>query len=90
VTRLPGDQVMHFIYLGNQYRDQGDYDNALRAYRIALTKDPDSATAYAALGRLYQIVGDKAKAIDAYSRAYELNHKEPGVEAALQLLRGEK
>jgi tetratricopeptide (TPR) repeat protein len=88
--RIPGDQVMHFIYLGNQYRDQGDYDNALRAYKIALTKNPDSASAYAGLGRLYQIVGDKAKAIEAYSRAYELNRNEPGVAAALELLRGGK
>lgn len=86
--RVPGDQVVHFVYLGNQYRDQGDYDNALRAYNVALTKDPNSATAHAALGRLYQITGDKAKAIEEYSRALELNNKEPGVAEALQFLRG--
>jgi tetratricopeptide (TPR) repeat protein len=86
--RVPGDQVMHFVYLGNQYRDQGDYDNALRAYNVALAKDPNSAMAHAALGRLYQITGDKPKAIEEYSRALDLNPQEPGVVDALRLLRG--
>ncbi len=81
-----GDAAEHFIYLGNEYRERGDYDNALRRYKIALATDPNSAKAYASMGKLYHRVGNLALARDSYRRAYELNENEPGVSDALEQL----
>lgn len=83
-----GEAAEHFIYLGNEYRERGDHDSALRAYKIALASDPQSSRAYAAMAKLYQRIGDLALAEDAYRRAYELNPAEPGV--AEQLARLER
>jgi len=69
----------HFVVLGNEYRERGDYDNALRCYKLALSTSPDSARAYSAMGQLYLRVGDRALATDALQRAYELDAREPGV-----------
>ncbi len=70
-------QAEHFVFLGNEYRERGDYDNALRAYKLALSTDPTSSKAYACMGQLYQRVGNTALASDAFRRAYELNKGEP-------------
>jgi len=67
------------VVLGNEYRERGDYDNALRCYKLALSTSPDSARAYSAMGQLYLRVGDRELAMDALRRAYELNAQEPGV-----------
>jgi tetratricopeptide (TPR) repeat protein len=40
-------EAEHFVYLGNEYRDRADYDNALRAYKLALSTDPNCSQAYA-------------------------------------------
>lgn len=74
-----GTSALHFVYLANEYRDRGDYDNAAKNYKIALSNDPDCAKAYAGMGRMYLLAGDKDLAIDSLRRAYELNAAEPGV-----------
>ena len=81
-----GDVPDHFIYLGNEYRERGDYDNALRAYKIALASDPGSARAYANMGKLYERIGDLDLARDALSRAYELDGSDPGIAEELARL----
>ena len=63
----------HFLVLGNEYRERGDYDNALRYYKIALSTAPDMAETYAAMGQLYLRTGNRALAIDSLRRAHELN-----------------
>ncbi len=80
-----GGAAEHYIYAGDQYRDMGDYDSALKRYQMALANDPNNAKAYASMGKLYSIVGDRAKAMDAYAKAHQLN---PGdVEVNAQLAR---
>jgi len=69
----------HFVVLGNEYRERGDLDNALRCYKLALSTSPDSARAYSAMGELYIRAGDRELAMDAFRRAYELDEHEPGV-----------
>jgi tetratricopeptide (TPR) repeat protein len=69
----------HFIYLGNEYRDRADYDNALRAYKIALSTDPNSSKAYAEMAKMYLRIGDTALASDSYQRAQEINPSEPAL-----------
>lgn len=52
--RVPGDKVTQYVILGNLYRDAGDADNALRAYKQALSMDPNSSEARAEVERLYE------------------------------------
>ncbi len=52
--RIPGDKVTQYVILGNLYRDAGDADNALRAYKQALDMDPTSTQARVEVERLYQ------------------------------------
>lgn len=63
----------HFLVLGNEYRERGDYDNALRYYKIALSTAPDMDQTYAAMGQLYLRTGNRALAMDSLRRAHELN-----------------
>ncbi|MGQ9650327.1 MAG: tetratricopeptide repeat protein [Phycisphaerae bacterium] len=52
--RIPGDKVTQYLILGNLYRDAGDADNALRAYKQALAMDPSSTEARVEIERLYE------------------------------------
>jgi len=81
-----GEAAQHSVFLGNEYLERGDFDNALRRYKIALANDPNSAEAYAAMGRLYLQVQNLALARDSFRRAYELDPARPGVVEALQQL----
>ncbi len=78
-----GAAAEHFVLMGNEYRERGDYDDAVKAYRSALASDPESSRAYAEMGRLYLLVGDDAMAQDSLTKAYELNPSEPGIVEAL-------
>lgn len=73
-----GDAADHFVYLGNEYRDRGDWDNALRSYKTALATEPNHAGAYAAMGELYRRIGDEALAEDSLRRARELESRRSG------------
>lgn len=81
-----GEAAEHFVYLGNEYFERGDYDNALRRYKIALAHDPNASEAYAAMGRLYTQLGDNALARDSLRRAYELDPGNTAVADALERL----
>ena len=84
-----GTSALHFVYLADEYRERGDYDNAAKNYKIALANDPDCAKAFAGMGRMYLLAGDKDLAIDSLRRAYELNVAEPGVVDLLAQLSAE-
>jgi len=62
----------HFVYLGDEYRERADFDNALRAYNTALATDPRNARAHEGLGKLYQQAGNQQMALDSFRRAHEL------------------
>jgi tetratricopeptide (TPR) repeat protein len=66
----------HFVYLGDEYRERADYDNALRAYNTALATDPENARAYAGLAKMYAQAGNRELALDSARRAQELNPAE--------------
>lgn len=70
-------EAEHFVFLGDEYRDRGDYDNALRAYKTALSTKPDCARAYESMAKLYARIGDTALAADASRRANELDVRQP-------------
>lgn len=79
----------HFVYLGDEYRQRGDHDNALRRYKTALGIDPQNAKAYAGMGKLYMVVGERALAMDAFRRACEIDPREAGAASALDQLMSE-
>ncbi|NLX12139.1 MAG: tetratricopeptide repeat protein [Phycisphaerales bacterium] len=79
----------HFVYLGDEYRQRGDHDNALRRYKTALGIDPQNAKAFAGMGQLYLLVGERALAMDAFRRAYEIDPRETGAADALNQLMSE-
>lgn len=78
-----GEAAEHFVFLGDEYRERGDFDNAVRAYKIALSSNPSIAQAYVGLGKVYQRTGDLELARDAYRRAYELNPTDANVAEVL-------
>jgi tetratricopeptide (TPR) repeat protein len=65
----------HYVFLGNEYRDRGDYDNALRAYKLALSTDDKNAPAYQGMGKLYARIGDTAQAADSFRMADQCSVK---------------
>ncbi len=72
------------VFLGKQYAKRGDFDNAARAYHVAIKVDPENALAYAELGRLYLQAGDVRLAGTHLRKAYQINPAEPGVAADLE------
>jgi tetratricopeptide (TPR) repeat protein len=69
----------HYVFLGREYRQRGDYDNAMRAFKMALATDPTSSKAWVGIGNLYAQIGDMTLADDAFRRAYEINKSDPGL-----------
>jgi len=58
--------------LGETAFSAGDYGEAERRYREALTQNPDDFRALASLGRLQAARGDLLSAIDSYERAIRI------------------
>lgn len=56
----------HFVYLGDEYRERADYDNALRAYKTALALDPNHAGAQQSLSKLYAQAGNDRLALESF------------------------
>jgi len=73
----------HYVYLGDEYRERADYDNALRAYKTALATDPQNAPAFAGIAKLYAQAGRRDLALDAFRRAHELDPSRPEAAEAL-------
>ncbi|MEM6426124.1 MAG: tetratricopeptide repeat protein, partial [Cyanobacteria bacterium P01_D01_bin.128] len=61
--------------LGDVYRDQGRYDDAIAAYQQAINLDPKDAYPYNGLGDVYRVQGRYDDAIAAYIKAIELDSK---------------
>lgn len=66
----------HFAFLGDEYRDHGDYDNALRAYNTALASDSNCAKAHAGMAKLYARIGETSLAAEASRKANQLDRGE--------------
>lgn len=68
-----GRSAEHLIFAGDQYRDIGDFDSALKNYQAAIAAEPNNARAHASLGKLYAMIGDRPKAAEALAKAQELD-----------------
>ncbi len=76
------------IFAGNEYRERGDFDNALRKYKLALAADPNSAQAYAAMGKMYLMANNQALAMDSFRRAGELDPNNALALEGMEMLSG--
>lgn len=56
------------VEIGDFYFKRKKYAGALSRYKEAVKTDPDYAPAYLGLGRVYEKIGLKQKALDAYQR----------------------
>jgi len=63
------DAQTEFVYteLGDVLREQGKLDEALKAYMKALIEHPGDKTAHAGAADVYELQGNRAKAIDEWS-----------------------
>lgn len=61
--------------LGFKLQKNGNYEEALKEYSLALSSDPNYFAAQNNLGTIYYILGNYTKAIDNYYKALELNPK---------------
>ncbi len=59
-AQRPGDPELHTM-LGNVYREQGLFEQAERAYAIAIRLDPKGAAAYAGRGILREARGERGE-----------------------------
>ncbi len=85
-ARNSGLQSTKLILKGREYAQESDMDQAQLAFRQAVAVEPDNAAAHAELGLFYLRCGNKADARESLRRAYELDHKTPGVTEALAQL----
>lgn len=68
------------VELGIAYMRQGNHDIAMQKLQLALKENPDNANAYMALGLLYNITGDVARAGDNYRTALRKAPHDPQIQ----------
>ncbi len=73
--------------LGNVYRDEKKFDEAIKAYRAAIESNPQEKTSYINLGNLYQYyLSDRGNAKTVYEEAEKNISNSPDVEVLLGIL----
>jgi tetratricopeptide (TPR) repeat protein len=78
----PLDDAKQELLLGDQARNQGNYDVALAHYNAARLLVPDRPGPYASLGLVYAEMGKCPEAIDAFDQYFKRLKKEPNADAA--------
>jgi len=68
VTRLDPQEISPHWYLGNYYRQTGEYEKAIEHY-IRLSHLSESVQIYSELAQLYLNTGDTANAIKTYQKS---------------------
>lgn len=70
-----GDSSAH-MFLGMIHDMRCDHEKAIEEYSLVPESDPNAATAYNALGGVYQCMGNKKKAKEMYNLALKLEPSE--------------
>ncbi len=70
------------VEIGNYYFRKGSYRAALSRFKEAAEADPTYAAAYLGLGKVYEKVGLKRKALDAYQKYLDSLPSEKDAEEA--------
>jgi predicted alpha/beta superfamily hydrolase len=64
-----------FLIFGHRFLENGDFDEAIRLFKYAVTVLSDSWILYDRLGDAYFQIGQKNLAIESYTKSLELNPK---------------
>ncbi|MGA9853224.1 MAG: type IV pilus biogenesis/stability protein PilW [Gammaproteobacteria bacterium] len=85
-STAPGDKVslkqasQYNVELGVAYMQQGRRDLAMQKLQLALQQDSGNASAYSALGLLYNSTGDTQRADDNYRKALRKAPDDPQIQ----------
>jgi len=85
-ARFVGPSADQFIFLGAEYQERGDYDQAYLRYRQAVMMEPSNPKTHKAMGLLFLRIGNDAKAVDALQRSLQLDPTQQDVASALREL----
>lgn len=80
----PNDSFLLYA-VATEYNVQNDTDNALKYYLQLTEKHPDYVGTYYHLGKLYEKLGQKEKAIPVYQRGIESARKKRDMHALSEL-----
>jgi len=72
----PNSAEIHY-FLARTYYTRGVYPLAKSEFQAAIRLDPSSVKAYSNLGITMEALGDSSEALTNYTRALELNEKQP-------------
>ena len=70
LSEQPHDPFL-LLSLASEYQKAGDFDNALHHFQRLITEHPAYIGTYYHLGKLYEHLGDSAKAISTYRTGIE-------------------
>ena len=76
--------------IGFEYLKLKDYENALKYYRKALDKNPENPYAIYNTGYIYQLQGEKQKAVEMYEKLIAMNPPDRAIESSDYLQVGRK
>ncbi len=65
--------------LGDKYIDQGDYNNAKKAYTKAIKLNPTSSSTFNKLGKICTVRGESKESIDFYEKSLSINANQSDV-----------
>ncbi|MEW5822221.1 MAG: tetratricopeptide repeat protein [Cyanobacteriota bacterium] len=60
-----------FAQMGDNYREEGNYEKAIESYEKAITFDSDDPSAYKGLGEAYLSLGEKAESDNDFQKALD-------------------
>lgn len=70
------DDVEVVLALANAYADLGRWEEAVRAYKIAIQLDPENGDLYNRLGVVFVSIDDPVEAEESYLRAIDCSPEE--------------
>ena len=74
VMELEPDNAEAYLNLGNIYKNEKKYDDAICCYDKAIKLNPKKADSYYNMGLVFYLKGDLDKAIESYHKAISLNN----------------
>jgi tetratricopeptide (TPR) repeat protein len=86
IEKTPGDYYL-FETKGNVYYSAEKFDSAIINYDIVISMKPTYARPYINEGQIYEIIGDKNKAIDNYIIAAKLFSENNYIEETVEYCR---
>jgi tetratricopeptide (TPR) repeat protein len=85
-ARSGGSNAYYYHHLGVIQFQQGNYEEALRQFKKAISRDGGLADSRYYLGETYMKLGDREKAIEAYRKTLEVDPNYLSARAKLDVL----